>query len=98
MSRDFCPDQQAPLSLRTSGLTQEALAERTGLVTLTGPSGVGKTRLAQQVADDLREAFDDGVSLGELAEVRDADTPPPPSANGTLLIADVQVERVAAGE
>lgn len=39
------------------------------LVTLTGSGGVGKTRLALRVADELRRAFTDGVwfvSLGEL--------------------------------
>jgi non-specific serine/threonine protein kinase len=41
------------------------------LVTLTGIGGVGKTRLAIQVAKDLRRAFPDGVWLVELAELTD---------------------------
>jgi predicted ATPase/DNA-binding CsgD family transcriptional regulator len=41
------------------------------LVTLTGPGGVGKTRLALQIADQLTSAFDDGVWFVELASIRD---------------------------
>ncbi|WP_433440572.1 ATP-binding protein [Nonomuraea sp. CA-141351] len=39
------------------------------MVTLTGPGGVGKTRLALRVATHLRRAFPDGVWLVELAEL-----------------------------
>jgi predicted ATPase/class 3 adenylate cyclase len=41
------------------------------LVTLTGAGGVGKTRLALQVAAELAGAFGDGVWLVELAPVGD---------------------------
>jgi predicted ATPase/DNA-binding CsgD family transcriptional regulator len=41
------------------------------LVTLTGPGGIGKTRLAIQAAHGLRRAFHDGVWLVELGELRD---------------------------
>ena len=39
------------------------------LVTLTGVGGVGKTRLAVQVATELEHEFDDGAWLVELAPV-----------------------------
>jgi non-specific serine/threonine protein kinase len=41
------------------------------LVTLTGPGGVGKTRLALRVAAGLRRAFRDGVWLIRLDQLRD---------------------------
>lgn len=45
--------------------------ENVRLVTLTGPGGIGKTRLGLQVAADLRDAFADGVWLVELAALTD---------------------------
>jgi non-specific serine/threonine protein kinase len=41
------------------------------LLTLTGSGGIGKTRLAQRVADSMRDSFSDGVAFVSLAAVRD---------------------------
>ena len=41
------------------------------LVSLVGPGGVGKTRLALRIAADLGRGFADGAWVVELAEIRD---------------------------
>src|SRR6516165_5865855 len=41
------------------------------LVTVTGPGGAGKTRLAGEVAQQVADRFADGVWLAELAAVQD---------------------------
>jgi predicted ATPase/class 3 adenylate cyclase len=53
------------------------------LVTLTGAGGVGKTRLALEVAGHLRNEFPDGVWVFELAAV--ADPAAVPDAVATVL-------------
>ena len=50
-----------------------ALLAQSPVVTLTGVGGVGKTRLALQVAGDVVPEFRDGVWLVELAGIRDPD-------------------------
>jgi predicted ATPase/transcriptional regulator with XRE-family HTH domain len=47
------------------------LRERARLVTLVGPPGIGKTRLALEVAAGATDDFDDGVYFVPLASVAD---------------------------
>jgi hypothetical protein len=85
MTRPGAPAEDAPLagalpapSTPLVGRDREVavicdlvLVEGVRLVTLTGPGGVGKTRLAVEAVDRLRPSFRDGVRLIDLAGVRD---------------------------
>jgi predicted ATPase/class 3 adenylate cyclase len=53
------------------------------LVTLTGPGGVGKTRLGLRVAAESLESFPDGAFVVDLARLTDPDLVP--SATATAL-------------
>ncbi len=65
----------------------DAMAEVAGLlggcrlVTVTGPGGVGKTRLAGEVARRVAGGFADGAWLVELAAVTDQDAVAPATAS-----------------
>jgi predicted ATPase/DNA-binding XRE family transcriptional regulator len=68
------PVPLTPLIGREADVTRAVrLLERqeVRLLTLVGPSGVGKTRLGLQVAEDVLDRFDDGVWFVGLAAVRD---------------------------
>ena len=66
---------------------QRELAELSGLlrsarlVTVIGPGGVGKTRIAQRVAAQLASEFGDGACLVELSGLRDPELLPDTVAN-----------------
>ncbi|MGH2530666.1 MAG: ATP-binding protein [Thermomicrobiales bacterium] len=78
MPSDDLPPFPSPLSSFV-GRTREraalgAMLQRANvrLLTLTGPGGVGKTRLALQVAIDVADAFADGMAFVPLELVTDA--------------------------
>jgi predicted ATPase/DNA-binding CsgD family transcriptional regulator len=68
------------------------------LLTLTGPGGIGKTRLALQVGEHVREQFADGLVVVPLASVQDPERVLPavaqtlgvPDAPGQALITRLQ--------
>jgi predicted ATPase/class 3 adenylate cyclase/DNA-binding CsgD family transcriptional regulator len=62
--------------------------EHVRLLTLTGPGGTGKTRLALQVAAELSEGFSDGVYFVNLAPISDPELVVPAIAQ-TLDIKEI---------
>ena len=76
-SRPQLPVPLTPLFGRyaeTGAVMQVLATER--LVTLAGPGGVGKTRLALQVASHVQDKFAGGIWWIELGPVRDPDDVP----------------------
>ncbi|WP_240686731.1 ATP-binding protein [Amycolatopsis suaedae] len=57
------------------------------VVTLTGPGGVGKTRLAQRAAAAVRAAFPGGLAFVELADLREPQ-----------LLVDTVAQRLGLGD
>ena len=79
-----------------TGILRLATAQR--FVTLTGPGGIGKTRLALAAAHRLRPQIDGGVWLAELAPVAAADLVPGAVAAAVgleLTAGAITAERVA---
>ncbi|MGC4191753.1 MAG: LuxR C-terminal-related transcriptional regulator [Thermomicrobiales bacterium] len=61
------------------------VADRVRLLTLTGPGGVGKTRLAVHLLDRLRPSFRDGAVFVSLASIREPDLVVPTIASALGL-------------
>ena len=72
--RNNLPVQVSSFIGREAALAEvRSLISRSRLVTLTGPGGAGKTRLALQAAAGLLDGSGDGVWFADLAPLQDAD-------------------------
>jgi predicted ATPase/DNA-binding SARP family transcriptional activator len=63
------PEQTSFVGRRRELAEIDQALGRTRLITLTGPGGAGKTRLACEAAARLAERYPDGVHLAELASL-----------------------------
>ncbi|MFN2159573.1 MAG: adenylate/guanylate cyclase domain-containing protein, partial [Anaerolineales bacterium] len=73
------PAQLTPLIGRASELAEiiaQIKSERTRILTLTGPGGIGKTRLSLQVSAELIDFFENGIYFVDLAPIRDPESVP----------------------
>jgi hypothetical protein len=74
--RNNLPLQPTPLVGREKEVAQVCdllRGDETRLLTLTGPGGTGKTRVALQAAADLLDDFPDGTFLAPLATLTEAE-------------------------
>ncbi|MGW0986389.1 BTAD domain-containing putative transcriptional regulator [Streptomyces sp. NPDC002486] len=75
-----------------------ALLARHRLVTLTGPGGVGKTRLARATAECLADDFGEGIRLVELADAGGLERFAGPEALAERLMAALGIRENAADD
>ena len=74
--RNNLPLQPTPLVGREEEVAEVCgllRRDETRLLTLTGPGGIGKTRLALQAAADLLDDFPDGTFFAQLATLTEAE-------------------------
>ncbi|MEV0604301.1 LuxR family transcriptional regulator [Streptomyces sp. NPDC050315] len=84
MTVDFSQRRSGVLPVEVTGFVGRAaeldrvarLLKTARLVTLLGPGGVGKSRVALRAAAGLKDAFTDGVWLAELSALRSAELLP----------------------
>ncbi len=90
------PSPPTPLvgrDLEVEAVARLLLREGVHLLTLTGPGGVGKTRLAVEVANHASGAFASGIAFVPLAPLEDPDLVPSALAEA-LGIKEVAGERL----
>lgn len=66
------------------------LLDASRILTLTGPGGTGKTRLALQVAAEVSDRFEDGVFFVDLSPVSDEEVVPSAVLNAVGLAASAK--------
>jgi predicted ATPase/class 3 adenylate cyclase len=89
------PGQRSPLVGRRSeveAVQRLLLRDDVGLLTLTGPGGIGKTRLGLQVAAEVGDKFQDGVFFVSLAHITD------PTLVAPAIGQTLGMQQVASGE
>ncbi len=84
--RDATPGADRPIGRDEDVAALATLLMSSSVVTLTGPGGVGKSRLAEAVAAEVGGAFEDGVAVCALAAVGD------PSSVAGALVGAVQAQ------
>jgi predicted ATPase len=91
------PAPATPLVGRAAELEAAAgLVREARIVTITGPGGTGKTRLAIAVAEAARQSFPDGLAWIDLAAVSDPNAVVPTMAEA-LGVQEAETRSLAAG-
>ena len=97
LNRSNLPVLMGPLVGRERELAEitSLIDEGQRLVTIVGPGGTGKTRLALQAAAEVSDRFPDGVTFVPLAEVQDPGAALPAAAEtaGVRLPSDLAAQQ-----